>query len=181
MNIYGAWRPGEVYLCSIPHGTGHEIIKDRPAVVVSDESFNASSTTVWVVMCSASDHAGRANCVPVSGLERESWALCDQLYTVDKSRLIHYICTLPTDELAAVGACIQRHLPTAEGWQMGPGCITLDQETEPLELTKAKAERDTYKGMYESLLGRILRGGALHMRSNAPVLWRGENLREKAA
>lgn len=73
MNAYdfhGSLRAGEVYLCSIPFGTGHEMLKDRPAVIVSDENFNANNGVVWVVMCSASDHIQGAS---MSGRSSTSW------------------------------------------------------------------------------------------------------------
>lgn len=147
----GYINAGDIYLCSIPYGTGHEMLKDRPAVIVSDENFNANNGVVWVVMCSASDHEGRANCVPVSGLDRRSWALCGQLYTVDKSRLIHYITTLPTDELEAVRREVRKRL--------GGGMDRVKPLETSREITQAVVERDTYKGLYESLLNRVLRGG----------------------
>lgn len=151
---YGAYRPGEIHLCSIPYATGHEIQKNRPAVIVSDEGFNSTDGVVWVVMCSASDHDGRRNCVPVSGLDRESWALCGQLYAVDKSRLIHYICTLPPKELEAVRSEVRRHM----GGDPEQKAV---QESATAELTKAQAERDTYKELYTDLLARIIAGGGI--------------------
>lgn len=147
-------RPGEVYLCSIPHGTGHEMLKDRPAVIVSDENFNANNGVVWVVMCSASDHEGRANCVPVSGLNRKSWAVCGQLYTVDKSRLLHYITSLPSEELEAIRREVCDKLGGVRQVKIMPGNRAED-------LVKVTAERDTYKELYTSLLGRVMRGGVL--------------------
>lgn len=149
---YGTYRPGDIHLCSIPYATGHEIMKNRPAVIVSDEGFNSSGGVVWVVMCSASDHEGRENCVPVSGLDRESWALCGQLYAVDKSRLIHYICTLPPEELEAVRMEVRSHVG-------GETREKITQADVPLELTKVQAERDTYKELYSSLLARVIAGG----------------------
>lgn len=156
MNAYdfhGSLRAGEVYLCSIPFGTGHEMLKDRPAVIVSDENFNANNGVVWVVMCSASDHEGRANCVPVSGLDRKSWAICGQFYTVDKSRLIHYITALPPEELEAVRWELRRRLG---------GQVQVKPLETSREITQAIIERDTYKGLYEGLLDRVLRGGAIY-------------------
>lgn len=147
-------RPGEVYLCSIPYGTGHEMLKDRPAIIVSDENFNANNGVVWVVMCSASDHEGRANCVPVSGLDRKSWAVCGQLYTVDKSRLIHYITTLPENEAEAVRQEVRRRLGGTSQTKVLP-------INRPEELVKVTAERDTYKELYTALLGRVMRGGGV--------------------
>lgn len=150
-NIWEAYRPGEVYLCSIPYATGHEILKDRPAVIVSDEGLNASGGVVWVVMCSASDHEGRENCIPVSGLERKSWAICGQIYAVDKSRLLHYITSLPAEELEAIRRKVCDKLGGARQEKTMPGNRAED-------LVKVTAERDTYKELYTSLLGRVVRG-----------------------
>ena len=45
---------GEIYYVAIPYATGHEMEKDRPAIVVSCEELNRTSPCVAVVMCSAS-------------------------------------------------------------------------------------------------------------------------------
>lgn len=42
---------GEIYYVAIPYATGHEMEKDRPAIVVSCEELNRTSPCVAVVMC----------------------------------------------------------------------------------------------------------------------------------
>lgn len=161
MNDYH--NPGEIYLCRIPYGTGHEMLKDRPAVVVSKSAANVFSGVVWVVMCTAQDHEGREGCVPVSGLERESWALCHHLYSVDKSRLGPLLGHTAEEELREIVETIQRCIPVeprdgdAVDRMMDEIAVRQSQE----EMARLRTERDTIKGLYEGLLDKILRGGGV--------------------
>lgn len=173
MNDYH--NPGEIYLCHIPYGTGHEMLKDRPAVVVSKSAANVFSGVVWVVMCTAQDHNGREGCVPVSGLERESWALCHHLYSVDKSRLGPLLARTTDEELREIVETIQRCIPAelvAEAEKGQGGGQELAVRLQKEEIQQLQTERDTIKRLYEGLLDKILRGGALHMKGNAPMPWR---------
>lgn len=152
--LYGYWSPGDIYLCTIPYNTGHEITKDRPAVVVSDAEFNRRNGTVWVVMCSSTDRSLSEDCVPVSGLTQKSWALCGQLYSVDKTRLYRLVGQATSEELQNIGAAISRHLPSFSSSETKAPGLDLHQE-----LTRSQAERDTYKQLYDNLLSRVVGGG----------------------
>lgn len=154
-NLYGFWSPGDIYLCTIPYNTGREIAKDRPAVVVSDAEFNRHHGTVWVVMCSSTDRSSAEDCVPVDGLAQKSWALCDQLYSVDKTRLYRIVGQATPEELRNIGAAVSRHLPPS----IAPTGAKASEEDLHRELTRSQAERDTYKRLYDDLLGRFIGGG----------------------
>ena len=49
-----AMRRGEIYWVDIPNAIGHELMKDRPAIIVSCDALNDNSPVVQVVYCSAS-------------------------------------------------------------------------------------------------------------------------------
>ena len=52
-----AMRRGEIYWVDIPNAIGHELMKDRPAIIVSCDTLNDNSPVVQVVYCSASSPA----------------------------------------------------------------------------------------------------------------------------
>lgn len=47
-----AMRRGEIYWVDIPNAIGHELMKDRPAIIVSCDALNDNSPVVQVVYCS---------------------------------------------------------------------------------------------------------------------------------
>lgn len=96
-------RRGDIYFLDIPHYTGSEMGKDRPAVVVSCDALNRTSPCVTVVCCSGSNQRLELpEHVPVTSTPLPSLALCEHIYTVDKSRLGDFLGALSTEELAGV-------------------------------------------------------------------------------
>lgn len=86
MNI----KRGDIVYVEIPYATGHEMMKDRPAVVVSNNAMNFTSPVVSVVYLTGSKPAGGPFHVEVWGAASarhgSSTALCEHIYTVDKDR-----------------------------------------------------------------------------------------------
>jgi len=77
-------RRGEICLFALD--------KERPALVISSDALNRHSLDVCVVPVSTSEHRAfslrprlRAG---EGGLDRDSWAKCDQVTTVEKSKAL---------------------------------------------------------------------------------------------
>ena len=136
---------GEIYFCAIPYNTGHEIAKDRPAVIVGVPQNAYEKCVVQVVFCSAAKKPYLPEFVPITGTVHPSVAMCRHVYTVDISRLGYCIGHCTPDELAA----IDRELSVTFGL------------TNPVEQTAAAEPAPQppamdYKALYEDLLDRIL-------------------------
>lgn len=136
---------GEIYFVSIPYNTGHEIAKDRPAVIVGVPQSAYEKCVVQVVFCTAAEKPDLPEFVPITGTVRPSVAMCRHVYTVDISRLGYCIGHCTPDELAA----IDRELAVTFGL------------TNPAEQTAAAEPAPQppamdYKALYEDLLDRIL-------------------------
>lgn len=87
-------RRGEVVVAALDPTRGTEIRKTRPCVVVSNDVANEVSPQLTVVPATGYDPA-RARfpvCVDVpageGGLDRRSVALCSQIRTLDKARVV---------------------------------------------------------------------------------------------
>ena len=93
---------GEIYYVAIPYATGHEMEKDRPAIVVSCEELNQTSPCVAVVMCSASPKKELPEHITIRTTPVVSTALCEHIYTVDKSRLGKFVGRCTKAEIAAL-------------------------------------------------------------------------------
>lgn len=105
-----AMRRGEIYWVDIPNAIGHELMKDRPAIIVSCDALNDNSPVVQVVYCSASPKKELPEHITIRSTEQISTALCENVYTVDKSRVGRF-----------VGRCTQREMEQVDlGLLSGP-------------------------------------------------------------
>jgi mRNA interferase MazF len=107
-------RRGDVFWVNLDPVVGSEVGKKRPAVVVQNEAANHSSTTVTIIPLSTS--VGRVYPFQVripageAGLDRESKALCEQIRTVSRTRLLAQMGTLDQGRLAEIHKAVDRHL-----------------------------------------------------------------------
>lgn len=104
--------------------------------------------------------AGPAVHITIRSTPVQSTALCEHIYTVDKSRLEKFVGRCTKSEMAAVDIGI------ISGLGLGAYDLARPAEEHPvsepfqlikpdLELAIVQVERDTYKRMYESLLDRM--------------------------
>lgn len=78
---------GDVYWVNLDPTTGSEINKLRPCVLVGATPINQARRTVVVVPLSSSATARPPITITVSCLGKQVTAVCDQIRTIDKSRL----------------------------------------------------------------------------------------------
>lgn len=78
---------GDVYWVDLDPTTGSEINKRRPCVLVGATPINQARQTVVVIPLSTSAKARPPVTVSVFCLGKQVTAVCDQIRTVDKSRL----------------------------------------------------------------------------------------------
>lgn len=84
---------GEVWLAALDPTVGREIRKTRPCVVVSPDSMNRFLSTVTAArLTSGSSPTGFR--VPVTFKGKSGLLLCDQLRTLDRTRLIKRLGTI---------------------------------------------------------------------------------------
>lgn len=155
-------RRGEIYYIDIPHAVGCEIDKNRPGIVVSRDARGTMGGTVQVVYCSASAHHPLQEHVTIRSTPRESTALCESIYTVDKSRLGAFLGRCTEEEMEEIDQALllslglEASLPAH--WPEGEcrGQIFIQEDPAEVKLARTEAERDTYKTMYESLLNKTM-------------------------
>ena len=97
-----AMRRGEIYWVDIPNAIGHELMKDRPAIIVSCDALNDNSPVVQVVYCSASPKKELPEHITIRSTEQISTALCENVYTVDKSRVGRFVGRCTKQEMEQV-------------------------------------------------------------------------------
>jgi mRNA interferase MazF len=103
-------RRGEIWEADLWPRSGSEQSGRRPVLVVSNDGFNEvpSWRSVMVVPCSTSSNqrARGPTAIPLrkgaGGLRKASVAVCHQLTTVDRDKLVARWGALGADDLAAV-------------------------------------------------------------------------------
>jgi mRNA interferase MazF len=105
-------RRGEIYLADLSfldERAGQEIQDPRPAIIVSNDTFNgrASWKTVVVVPVSTSPAQAQRQFSIVlpkgtGGLSSDSVALCHQVTTISRSRLLKHIGALTSAEMKPI-------------------------------------------------------------------------------
>lgn len=156
-------RRGDIYYIDVPYHTGHEAKKDRPGIIASCNDLNRGEMIAVVVFCSSSCRSVRPEHVPVRTTPRPSTAMCEHIYTVDRSRIGNYLGHCTKTELRNIDVAMMAGLGIAN-YDLASLQEAVRQEVrderateEAVELARLQTERDTYKTMYEGLL-RVIGG-----------------------
>lgn len=97
---------GEIYFVSRGATTGSEQQAGRPAIVVSNEMCNIHSPTVEMVYLTSQPKTDLPTHVTIRSTPRQSTALCEQIMTIDASRLQDYIATCTAQEMTLIDAAL---------------------------------------------------------------------------
>lgn len=152
---------------------GSEMWPDRPAVIVSNDINNRYSSTVEVVYLTTKRKKKYSPThIAVSNAGQPCLALCEQIHSVDKSRLTVLLSTLSEDEMAEIDGALQISLGLSADsncvanllrkWEYGISRYDLhrrnsaasDTDTASLErrIAALTRERDGYRALYEATL-----------------------------
>lgn len=103
---------GMVVEVSLDPVVGHEQGKSRPCVVIQNDVGNRFSSTTIVVPLTAASHIKTPSpiYVPVKkgdgGATKDSYALCDQVRTVDQQRFRFILGSLSPETMDAIDAAL---------------------------------------------------------------------------
>lgn len=107
-------KRGDVYLVNLDPVIGSEVGKIRPVVVLQNDLANQSSATVTVIPISSKTERVFPFQVRLpageGGLDREGKALCEQIRTLSRQRLVQRLGTLPPTRLEEIRRALDRHL-----------------------------------------------------------------------
>lgn len=85
-------RRGDIFYINNRRGqVGREMMKDRPGIIVSNNTNNRHSNEVTVVFLTTSLKKGTPTHVTIRSTGRKSVALCEAPTTIDKLRISNYI------------------------------------------------------------------------------------------
>lgn len=98
---------GEIYYVAGTFGTGSEITKNRPAIIVSNDTGNRHAPVVEVVYLTTKTKTPIPTHVNIHSAAFPSTALCEQIFTVCKSRLLRRLGRLTEREMNRVDKALQ--------------------------------------------------------------------------
>lgn len=132
-----------VYKSPSARSVGSETYAARPGIVVSSDKLNGGSDVVEVVYLTTSPKADMQTHVEIKSLNRKSIALCEQVNTVDKTRLGDRYGEVTEAEIAKIDLALRFSLGMPDSAPKGDSQLAF--------------ERDMYKNLYEGLLDRVTR------------------------
>ena len=146
------YKRGEIfYIMRDGMQSGAEVYHGRPAIIVSNDFLNATSTVVEVVFLTTQPKKDMGTHVRITSTGRTSIALCEQITTVAIERVGSYMATATEKEMQEIDNAIAKSLSLTFNPPPSDGTTVILDSTVALE-----KERDLYKSLYESLLDRIL-------------------------
>lgn len=101
---------GDVYWVDLNPTKGSEINKQRPCVIVGATPINRARNTVIVVPLSTATRSRPPIVIYVECLGKQVVAVCDQIRTVDKSRLVKSAGKLSSKDMDALDDSLRQVL-----------------------------------------------------------------------
>ncbi|MEZ3438602.1 MAG: type II toxin-antitoxin system PemK/MazF family toxin [Oscillospiraceae bacterium] len=165
---------GEMYYIHEDYSTvGSEMKAGRPAIIVSNDTNNEFSTTVEVIYLTTKPKKELPTHTSVRSCSLTSTALCEQITTIDKSRIGDFRGRITEDEMYELESAILVSLGM-ERYAFGdesdvPEIISnndvtavdneLIQENNALreQLKEAQMKNDMLQQMYDALLSKVMR------------------------
>jgi mRNA interferase MazF len=103
-------KRGDIYWATLAPRSGSEQTGRRPVVILSHDAFNQTTSWRSIVVIPLSTSPSQAKRGPTvvflsavtAGLSSDCHAICHQITTLDRAKLMERIGALPADILAAV-------------------------------------------------------------------------------
>lgn len=163
----GMFYRGEVYYV-LPDGNevDSEQHSGRPAIIVSNNQNNKNAATVEIVYLTTREKRAMLTHVYISTAQLPSTAICEQIFTVDKTRLGSYSGKLTEREMKDVELAMMVSLgldnylskpkpveaPAVAAVPVPVAAPSVPDTKEELE--KLRVQRDTYKELLMEVIGR---------------------------
>ena len=150
---------GDVFYIEKFETCGSEQYTNRPAVIVSNEINNRYSSTVEVVYMTTQEKEKMPTHVPIKSTGRDSTLLCEQISTIDVSRIRNYLCTLTPGEIAQMERALFaslgfRYISLSDGSSRATTKLTSKEDVKDLPASFSDLQK-TYmelQSKYEKLL-----------------------------
>lgn len=168
---------GEVYYLRSDESYGWEMANGRPCLIISSNNMINIAPTVTVAYLTTSPRNFEDK-VELDTPRRKSWVRCDQIYTVDKTRLTEIMCKLTDWEMDDVDKKLMDVLGLQQSVEVQE---VIEQVNIGPDVLALKIELDTYKSLYVDLVKQITDARferTVEIKANEPI--RDGKLKTKA-
>lgn len=178
-------KRGDVYYLRQDWSYGHEIAVGRPCVIVSSDFGNESETPITQVLMMTTTPRANSVTVEVHSTKKLSWVLCNQINSVDRTRLGDFMCHLTDEEMDQIDNTLAYTLglelrDDSDNIHYEEEIRNLENEIRELEYQleakettdlnlSLKVERDLYKKLYETALDKLVGKMMVPVVEPAPV------------
>lgn len=154
---------GDIFYIERFDTTGSEQHSGRPGIIVSNEKNNQFSATVEVVYLTSKPKEHLPTHVIIDSTGIKSIALCEQITSVDKSKIGAYKCTATPDEMHKVDLAMMESLElryslasagTSSNAQQQTQLEELKEELQKLRADYAREQtaKEIYKQFYDDYI-----------------------------
>ena len=107
-------KRGNIYFARLDPAVGSEINKTRPILAISNNINNQYSNTITIIPITSNTKTIRSFevFIPIgeASLPKDSKVKCDQIRTIDSSRILSEIGSLSLEYIAEVEFALRKHL-----------------------------------------------------------------------
>lgn len=144
------FKRGEIYYVSRDITFGAEIATGRPAVIVSNDVVNQKLHTIEVVFLTTKIKPISPCYTTLRATGLTSTSVCDQISTIDKSRIREYIGRCTPEEMEK----IEKAMLYSLGLENYKPELMSDEQI-LFRMHSIKSERDVYRDLYNELLEKM--------------------------
>ena len=145
------YKRGEIYYVANCETYGNEQFSGRPGIIVSVDGTGERYGVVEVVYLTTKPKMKLSTHVPINSSKYPSTALCEQITTVSINRLGDRFGQCTDEEMRQVDAALAESVGIRQIMDNGHHGDSLYEE-----YIAVKAERDTYRRLYEDLTKRLI-------------------------
>ena len=139
-------KRGEIYYIRYDNSVGSEQSVGRPCLIVSSQKGIDTAPVVQCVFLSTQQKHGSHN-ILLTSINRRSYAVCNQLNTLDKSRFENFMGEVTPEEMAQVDDALKNVLGLTDE------VVTTVREDDYADL---RVELELHKALYEKTLEKLV-------------------------
>jgi len=155
MNEERKFYRGEIYYVRYDNSVGSEEAVGRPVVLVSSQMGLDSSPVVQCVYLTTK--LRQVSCaVHINSMYRRSYALCNQLNSIDKARLDKRIGKISDREMVEVDRALKEVLGLMDNKPLPQESEEVAPENDSEEVAELRVELELHKKLYEKTLEKLV-------------------------
>lgn len=148
-----SYKRGEIYYVEAYPAIGCEQHPGRPAIVVSNNKNNEHSSVLDMIYLTTAAKTSLPTHVTICSAPRISTALCEQVHSIDMSRVKDYCGCCTEQELRAVDTALHISLGlNTPGIPIRQSADTVLTVSDTPDLIAVKAQLELMRQMYDALL-----------------------------